>query len=412
MISSVVIVGSGHAGFQCAASLRQEGFDGRVLLVGEDPAPPYQRPPLSKAYLQGRTTAESLAFRPETFYTDQRIERIHGRAIAIDRARGLLTLDDGRTLIWDRLVLATGSQHRKLEVPGADLHGVYGLQHLADADALKAGLRGSRHAVVVGAGFIGLEFAAFARSTGLSVHVVELGTRPLARAVGPSTSEHVRALHEQAGTRFLWGQGVAALLGERGRLTAVTTTAGTTLPADIVLVGIGAVPNVHLATSAGLPVDNGICVNDALQTADPRIFAIGDVAAFPHPRGAGRLRLESVQSAGDQARTVAARIAGKPMEHKAVPWFWSDQGDTRLQIAGVRGAGNEDVALAEVDVASGARTLTVLAFEGDRLNAVETVNRPADHMLARRLLATGARLAPAEARAPGFSLKAWAARPA
>lgn len=412
MTPTVVIVGSGHAGFQCAASLRQEAFDGRILLVGDDPLLPYQRPPLSKAYLQDRTTAEGLAFRSDPFYADQRIERIHARAVAIDRACGLLALDDGRRLAWDHLVLATGSQHRKLEVPGAQLQGVHGLQQLADADALKAALHDSRHAVVVGAGFIGLEFAALARSTGLSVHVVELGTRPLARAVGPATSEHVRALHEQAGSCFLWGQGVSALLGKGGRVTAVTTTAGTTLPADIVLVGIGAVPNVHLATSAGLSVDNGICVNDGLQTEDPRIFAIGDVAAFPHPHGAGRLRLESVQNASDQARTVAARIAGKAVDYKAVPWFWSEQGSARLQIAGVRGAGDEEIALAQTDATSGTRTLTVLAFGGDRLNAVETVNRPADHMLARRLLATGTRLTPAEARAPGFSLKAWAAAPA
>lgn len=405
MLSTVVVVGAGHSGFQCVASLRQEAFQGRILLVGDERTLPYQRPPLSKTYLQGVIDEASLAFRAESFYAEHAIERIEGNAVRIDRDRAVLVLDDGRELGWSQLVLATGSRHRRLDVPGAQLQGVHGLQNLADADALRARLDGSRHAVVIGAGFIGLEFAAFARAQGLSVHVLELGTRPMARVLGATSSEFFRRAHEATGVDFLWGQGVAALEGKDGHVRAVVTTGGVRLPADIVLVGIGATPNVRLAEDAGLAVENGIHVDATLRTSDERIFAIGDAAAFPHPRDGRRLRLESVQNAGDQARTVAARIAGKDARYSAVPWFWSDQGAFRLQIAGLRGPGYEEVA---VDPQDGA--LTVLVFEGKRLCAVESVNRPGDHMLARRLLARGVGPTAQEARTPGFSLKAWAER--
>lgn len=400
----VVIVGDGHAGFQCAASLRQQGFEGRIILVGRERGLPYQRPPLSKAYLLGKTSAEQLCFRPERFFSDQRIERVTGEVQSIDRAAGSVRARDGRVFGYDHLVLAVGGQHRRLQVPGADLGGVFGLQTLDQAEALRARLQACRHAVVVGAGFIGLEFAAVARSVGIDVQVLELADRPMARALSRSTGEFFRHAHAGNGIGMHFGVGVSQIVGDDGVVSAVVTSDGQRLPADLVLAGIGAVPNVELAFQAGLEVDNGILVDETLLTSDPRISAIGDVASFPCPQASGRVRLESVQNAGDQARAAAARICGKPAPYAVVPWFWSDQGALKLQIAGLRHA--HDSAVVIGDRAAG--SFSVLCFNRAGLTAVESVNRPADHMLARRLLAGPVDLTPADAALPGFDLKSWA----
>lgn len=402
-IDTVVIVGAGHAGFQCGASLRQQGFEGRIVLIGNEVGLPYQRPPLSKAYLLGKTTAPELAFRPEQFFREQRIELVFGDVEAIDRPSCRVCLRDGQAFVYDHLVLAVGGRHRPLQAPGASCEGVVGLQTLGDANALKRRLDSCRHAVVVGAGFIGLEFAAVARSLGVDVQVLELADRPLARAVSADTGMFFASVHRRWGTCMHFGIGVAEIVGEGGAVCAVVTTDGRRLPADLVLVGIGAVPNVELAARAGLKTENGIWVDEALRTSDPSISAIGDVASFPGPRSTGRVRLESVQNAGDQARIAAARIAGKPVPRVAVPWFWSDQGEFKLQIAGLGGADSRNVVIG--DPVEG--NFSVLRFNADTLTAVESVNRPADHVLARRLLASEPRLSPSEASVPGFDLKAW-----
>ena len=403
-MNQIVIVGAGHAGFQCAAALRQNGFEGAVVLIGNEDAPPYQRPPLSKAYLQGKIAAADLGFRPERFFIDQKIDLRKGHVEAIDRSKRQVLLSDGTAITYDHLVLATGSQPRALRTPGAELAGVFALQTLRDADRLRAALEGASRAVVVGAGFIGLEFAASARAMGLSVQIVDVAERPMARALSAECGAAFTQEHMAQGADLLWKTGVQHLEGEAGRVTAVVTSEGRRLPADVVLVGIGAEPRTALAAQAGLEVENGVVVNATLLSSDPHISAIGDIAAFPQPGLGRRIRLESVQNATDQARTVAARLTGKGAAYEAVPWFWSDQGALKLQIAGLRNASEEHVVLGD----PATRSFSVLCIADGVLRAVETVNRPADHMLARRLLAKGARVTPAQAREAGFELKALA----
>ena len=407
-IERIVIVGAGQAGFQAAASLREAGFSGSLTLVGEEAALPYQRPPLSNAYLAGKTDARGLLLRQESFFAEHRIDHRSGtRVTAIDRAERSLLLSDGDRLAYDHLILATGTRNRALPVQGADLAGVRQLRSLDDADALRSAIADSHRIVVVGAGFIGLEFAAVCAARGLSVTVIEAAERVMARAVSPETSEAFRTFHEEAGVTFLFGAGVTTLEGEAGRVAAVRTADGQSLPADLVLVGIGVVPNQELAAEAGLTVRDGIEVDAFLATSDPAISAIGDCVRFPSRFAAGmpggdRVRIESVQNAVDQGRCLAARLTGRPAAYDAVPWFWSDQGPRKLQIAGLAAPGD-----ASVPRRDGAG-FSVFRFRDDALSAVESVDRPADHMAARRLLTSAKRLTPEQAADPNFDLKALA----
>lgn len=407
-VESIVIVGAGQAGFQAAASLREAGFAGSLTLVGEEAALPYQRPPLSKAYLAGKTDARGLLLRQESFFAEHRIDHRSGtRVTGIDRAERRVQLSDGGHLAYDHLILATGTRNRALPVPGADLAGVRQLRSLDDADALRTAIEGVRRIVVVGAGFIGLEFAAVCAARGLAVTVIEAAERVMARAVAPETSEAFRAFHEEAGVRFLFGAGVTAIEGEGGRASAIRMADGQSLPADLVLVGIGVVPNQELAAEAGLAVRDGIEVDAVLATNDPAISAIGDCVRFPSRFAAGmpggdRVRIESVQNAVDQGRCLAARLTGRAAAYDAVPWFWSDQGPRKLQIAGLAAPGDASV-LRRSGVG-----FSVFRFRGAALSAVESVDRPADHMAARRLLASGKALTPEQAADPSFDLKALA----
>jgi 3-phenylpropionate/trans-cinnamate dioxygenase ferredoxin reductase subunit len=407
-METIVIVGAGQAGFQAAASLREAGISGRLTLVGEEAALPYQRPPLSKAYLAGKTDARGLLLRQESFFAEHRIEHRPGtRVTAIDRAGRSVRLSDGEDLSYDHLILATGTRNRALPVPGADLDGVRQLRSLDDADALRAAIEGIHRIVVVGAGFIGLEFAAVCAARGLSVTVIEAAERVMARAVSPETSEAFRAFHEEAGVTFLFGAGVTAIEGEGGRAVAVRTADGQSLPADLVLVGIGVVPNQELAEEVGLAVRDGIEIDAFLATSDPAISAIGDCVRFPSRFASGmpggdRVRIESVQNAVDQGRCLAARLTGRPAAYDAVPWFWSDQGPRKLQIAGLAAPSDASV------LRRAGAGFSVFRFRDGALTAVESVDRPADHMAARRLLAAGKRLTPEQAGDPGFDLKALA----
>lgn len=401
---NVVIIGAGHAGFQCAASLRQEGFQGDILLVGDEPCLPYQRPPLSKAYLLGKASATDLLFRPERFYGEHAIRRIQARVEEVDRQSQRLVLQSGESIPYDHLVIATGSRPRRLSVDGADLDGVFSLQTLADADALRQRVQSSRRAVVVGAGFIGLEFAAVARTLGLEVTVVDVAPRALARAASTEVAQRVAASHLARGAGLRFECGVAALEGSQGQVRALRTSDGNELAADLVVVGIGVEPRAQLAVQAGLEMDNGIAVDARLLTSDPNISAIGDAVSFPDTFSGRRVRLESVQNATDQGRVVAARLSGKPGAYQAVPWFWSDQAELKLQIAGLRAPTDEHVVLEEAAVPG----CTVLCIRDGKLAAVETLNRPGDHMLSRRLLAKGVQVTAAQAREPGFQLKALA----
>ncbi|UZG46075.1 NAD(P)/FAD-dependent oxidoreductase [Caldimonas thermodepolymerans] len=403
---TIIIAGAGQAGYQTAASLRQEGWDGRIVLIGDEPGLPYQRPPLSKAYLLGKVPASTLRFRPAEWYEQNRVELIEARVTAIQRGAHSVTLANGQTLPYSHLVLALGARNRVPDRPGIDLDGVFGLRTLADADALAPRLADARRAVVVGAGFIGLEFAAVAAARGIEVDVLEVGTRPMARALSEPMSSAFDSAHRSWGVRLHYGEGLYSVLGTGGRVTAVRTTSGKQIAADIVVYGIGVVPNVELASAAGLTVDNGVRVDALLQTDDPDISAIGDLVSFPCPWTTQPVRLESVQNAVDQARAVAARLAGKAAApYSALPWFWTDQGDMKLQIAGLSDGTDNTVVLGDTV----ARQFSVLCFRSGKLVAVESCNRTSDHMAARKLLARHTDLRPEQASEPGFDLKAFEA---
>ena len=404
--AGIVIVGAGQGGFQAAASLREAGYEGRLVLVGDEPGLPYQRPPLSKAYMKGDAGIEQIELRAGAFYADHRIELVHARATAIDRAGRLLRLESGEALPYAHLILATGARNRPLPVPGHDLAGVFYLRTRADADALKGRLEGARRVVVIGAGFIGLEFAAVARALGHEVTVLEGASRVLARAVSPEMSAFFASAHAAMGTDLVLGAGVIGLEGEAGHVTGVKTGDGTLYPADFVLVGIGVVPNVELAAEAGLEVANGIVVDAHLATLDPAISALGDAVAYPSRFAGGNVRLESVQNAADQARSLAHRLTGKVAPFDAVPWFWSDQADLKLQIVGLAAA--TDSAVLRGDPSS--RRFSVFRFRDGVLTAIESVNRPADHMLGRRLLVGTPAITPEQAGDEGFELKTLLAK--
>lgn len=405
--SLVAIVGTGQAGFQTAASLRQEGFAGGIMMIGEEPVSPYQRPPLSKSYLAGNSSLDELWLRPEIFYATHEIEVLTGETVtAIDRRNRRLRLGSGVEVSCDHLVLATGARYRPLPVPGAELEGVLPLRTLADADIMRERLPVAGEAVVVGAGFIGLEFASVAIARGAAVHIIEITHQAMGRVVSPPTSRFFTDAHLRWGSRISFGTGVARILGSGGRVTGVETSDGRHLPADLVLICIGVIPNAELARDAGLAVDNGIVVDEYLATADPEVFAIGDCANFPTPFAVDRVRLESVQNAVDQGRCVAAAIAGKPAVYDKVPWFWSDQGDLKLQIAGI--TQGHDVSVLRGTPEDG--HFSVFCYRAGRLIGVESVNRAADHVVARRLLASDPGLTPEQAGDESYDLRAHARR--
>jgi 3-phenylpropionate/trans-cinnamate dioxygenase ferredoxin reductase subunit len=402
---AVAIVGTGQAGFQAAASLRQEGFSGRIVLIGDEPVPPYQRPPLSKSYLARESGLDELWLRPEIFYTQHQIEVLAGESVtAIDRSERRLQLASGGKLAWDHLVLATGARCRSLPVRGAELDGVMPLRTLADADILRERLDQAQHIVVIGAGFIGLEFASVAITRGAAVHIIEVTQQPMGRVVSATISKFFTDAHRRWGAEVLLGTGVTRILGAGGKVEGVETTDGQHLPADLVLICIGVIPNAEIAREAGLAVDNGIVVDEQLATADPSVLAIGDCANFPTPFASGRVRLESVQNAVDQARSVSAYVVGKPEPYDKVPWFWSDQGDLKLQIAGI--TVGHDAAVLRGDPEAG--HFSVFCYRASRLIGVESVNQTADHVVARRLLAGDPKLTPQQAADLSYDLRTHA----
>jgi 3-phenylpropionate/trans-cinnamate dioxygenase ferredoxin reductase component len=398
---AVVIVGAGHAGFQVALSLRQLGFKNRVCLINDEAHLPYQRPRLSKAYLKGTGGPDSLMFRPERFFHDQNIELIADRAVAIDRAAQKLKLASGTSLDYGHLVLATGARNRLLDIPNANLPDVRYLRILDDSEDLRKRIAASKRVVVIGAGFIGLEFAATARIKGLEVDVLELANRVMARAVTAEVSEYFQARHAEAGVRIHLGVMATAIEADRERITGVSLSDGRHIPADLVVVGVGVLPNVELAKEAGLQTASGIIVNEHLLTSDPNISAIGDCALFESPRFGGALRLESVQNATDQAKCVAARLTGNDKVYDGQPWFWSDQGDDKLQIAGLT-TGYDRVVL-RGDPSH--KAFSAFCYKQGRLVGIESVNRAGDHMFGRRLLPMERSVEPEQAADPNFDLK-------
>jgi 3-phenylpropionate/trans-cinnamate dioxygenase ferredoxin reductase subunit len=399
--SSVVIVGAGQAGFQTAASLRELGYEGRVVLIGDEASLPYQRPPLSKAHLKDDAEDARLHFRPDAFFGERRIERLAPeRVSAIDRAARSVRLASGSSIAYDHLVLATGTRPRRPAWPGMDLGGVLLLRTIEDARQVRAAWRTAKKVVIVGAGFIGLEVAATAGAAGVAATVLEVAERPLKRALSAEMGAALQKAHAARGVAFRFGTSVAALEGAGARVVAVVTDAGERLEADLVLVGIGVQPNSELAEAAGLAVADGVVVDAHLLTSDPAISAIGDCARYPSAHHTLPVRLESVQNSTDHARTVAARITGKPAPYDKLPWFWSDQGELRVQMCGL--ASETDDVVLRGDPASG--KFSALRFRGERLTAVESLNHTVDHMALRKILAAGQTLSRAQASDTTFKL--------
>jgi len=401
MSGPVVIVGAGHGGYQVAASLRQAGFAEPISLINDEAHLPYQRPPLSKAYIKGSAGPESLMFRPEKFYQDQKIELIAGRAVSIDRVGHKVLLASGATLPYGHLVLATGARNRLLDLPNANLPDVRYLRILDDSESLRQIMPSKTRAVIIGAGFIGLEFAATARIKGLEVDVLELAPRVMARAVTAEVSEYFQERHREAGIRIHLGVQATSIEAENGKVTGVSLSDGRHLPADLVVVGVGVLPNIELAADAGLPVAAGIIVDEYLSSADPDISAIGDCALFASPRFGSSLRLESVQNATDHARCLAARLTGDGKPYDSHPWFWSDQGDDKLQIAGLT-TGYDRVVLRG---SPAKKAFSAFCYHGDRLLGIESINRAGDHMFGRRLQAMDRSITPEQAADESFDLK-------
>jgi len=379
-MAGVVIIGAGHGGTQLAASLREEGYTGTVDLVSADPDHPYHKPPLSKSFMKSED-APLQPLRAGVFFTEKDIRLHLGATVTgIDRTARKVTLADGSALAYENLVLAIGTEARRLALPGSDLAGVFTLRTATDARALRSALPTAERVVVIGGGFIGLEAAAMLAGRGLVVTVAELAPRLLGRAASAEVAQAVADELAALGVRVLTGVSVEAIEGA-GKVSAVRL--GTeVLPADLVVVGIGAKPVDELARAAGLMVENGVVVDTHLATADPHIYAFGDCANFPEARSGQRMRLESVQNATDQARALGATLAGKPTAYRAVPWFWSDIGPMKLQIAGLIGAANEAVVTHGPD----GRLKSIYHLAAGRLVAAETLNSAGEHMLARRLL--------------------------
>jgi 3-phenylpropionate/trans-cinnamate dioxygenase ferredoxin reductase component len=400
--AGTVIIGGGQAGYQTAASLREAGYREPVIIVGEERELPYQRPPLSKAYLTGDTTAERLYFRPANYYEKHQIDlRCGERVTAVDRQARRVTLASGAAIPYDHLVLATGAHNRKLPVQGAEHEGVLYLRSIADAKLIKERFAAAQSVLIAGAGSIGLELAAVASKLGKKVTMMEPLARCMSRAVSPAISQFFAEAHTGWGVDLCLNTRLASIEGDKS-VRSASTIEGERIPADLVLVGIGILPAIELAEAAGLRIDNGIVVDAQLVTSDPAISAIGDCANFPDSGTGQRIRLESVQNAIDQGRCVAKRITGKTAHYAAVPWFWSDQRDLKLQMVGL--TAGCDTTVLRGDPAS--RAFSVFCFKGGRLAGIESVNKAADHMFGRRLLGAGQSITPDEAGDLSFDLKA------
>lgn len=382
----IVIIGAGQAGCTVATELRRLGYAGRIILLGAEPHPPYQRPPLSKAYLSGAATADKLMLLPEQRQRDANIEFLPGATVAsIDRSTASLCMTDGQILSWDRLALTTGGRNRRLQLPGADGSNVFSLRSLDDANCLRAWWRPGTRLVIIGGGFVGLEAAAAAVSAGLHVTLLETAAHVLSRVTVPSVSKFFEQAHRAAGVNIHTGVQIARLEGAP-TVSQVVLANGACFAADVVLVGIGMVPNTELAAAAGLECDNGILVDTCACTSDPRIVAAGDCTNHPSVYAQRRLRLESVQNAVDQARSAAASLCGLSRPYQTVPWFWSDQYDLKLQTAGL--SSGHDQWVIRGDTRS--RSFSVFYFRLGQLIAADSINRMQDHLLARRLIAQGA----------------------
>ncbi|MBB5206491.1 NAD(P)/FAD-dependent oxidoreductase [Chiayiivirga flava] len=399
--ASIVIVGAGHAGGTAAIELRRLGYAGALVLVGDEVHPPYQRPPLSKAFLGGAVEPQALSLKPAAFYAEHAIERVVASVASIDRAARRVLLDDGRSIAYETLILATGARARQLDVPGAELDGVFHLRGIDDAQRLRAALRPGLRLAVVGGGYVGLEVAAAARGLGLEVCVIEREPRLLARVASPAIGDFYATAHRARGVEVRTGTRVTAFAGSHA-VTGVVLADGSEIACDAVLVGVGAMALDTLARAAGLECENGIVVDADARTRDSHVYAIGDATWRPLPLYDGRhARLESVSNALEQARRAAHGILGLPLPAHEVPWFWSEQFDLRLQIAGL--AFDCDTTVLRGAPADG--KFAVFHLRGDRVLAAEAVNVPLDFLAAKQFIAAGTAIDPAKLADPAIKAK-------
>ena len=383
MISTVIIIGGGQAGAQAVDTLRRDGFAGRLVLICDEPELPYQRPPLSKKYLSGELAADRLLFRHQAFYDEHKIDlRLATRVAKLHLDTHQVELADGETLSYDRLILCLGASSRRLTCPGAGLAGIHYLRGLADACAMRAAFTPGARVVVIGGGYIGLETAATCRKLGCEVTVLEMADRVMNRVVAAPVSQFFAAEHLAHGIHLICDTRVTHIEGN-GSVERVVCADGSQHPADVVIVGVGAVPTTSLASDSGLRCDNGIVVDEYCRTSDPAVFAAGDCTNHPSPRYARRVRLESVDNAFEQAKAAAQNVLGKPTVHDRVPWFWSDQFDSKLLIVGL--SQDYDRQVLRGDPAT--RSFSVCYLKDRELIAVETVNHSKDYMAGRKLIA-------------------------
>ena len=401
MISTILVIGAGQAGAQAVDTLRREGFGGRLVLIGDEPQLPYQRPPLSKKYLAGDMAAERLLFRHRSFYDEHRIElKLGVPAVRLDAASQQVELADGEKLGYDRLLICLGAGSRRLSCPGATLAGVRYLRALADVPPIQAGIKPQARIVIVGGGYIGLETAATCRAMGCHVTVLEMADRIMNRVVAPTVSQYFAEEHRARGVGIICDMRVVRIEGEE-RVENVVCADGSSHAADLVIVGVGAVATTELASAAGLACNGGILVDEHCRTSDPKIYAAGDCTDHPSPRFGRRVRLESVDNAFEQAKSAALNMLDRPSAHDRVPWFWSDQFDNKLLIVGL--SQDYDTQVLRGDPAS--RSFSVCYLKGTELIAVEAVNHSKDYMAARKLIAERAHLNPEKLADPLVSLK-------
>lgn len=380
-MAGMVIIGAGHAAGQAAASLRQEKYTGPITIIGDEAHVPYQRPPLSKAYLSGSQEVDRVYLRAEKFYQDKDITlKLSTRVTSIDRNTKTVALDNDETIDYDKLLISTGSRPRKLSIPGSDLEGIHYLRTIEDVDGIRASMTAGANLVIVGGGYIGLEVAAVGKELGLNVDVLEMEDRILQRVTTPTMSDYYDALHRGRGVNIHTNTGVTGFSGN-GKVAKVLC-GDQHFDADLVIVGIGIIPNIELAEAAGLNCDNGIVVDDHCQTSDPDIYAAGDCTNHPNALLDRRLRLESVPNAMDQARTSAANMLGGDKSYAAIPWFWSDQYELKLQMVGFSADGNREVLRG--DMAS--NQFAVFYLNDNTVVAADTVNSPKEFMLCKQLV--------------------------
>ncbi len=385
----IVVIGGGQAAAQAIQSLRMGGYTGALTLVGDEPVLPYQRPPLSKAYMKGEFAEERLYFKPSNWYADNKVDLVLStRATGIDRTTRKVDLENGGHLDYDALIIATGSRPRLLPIEGADLDQVHELRSLADVERIRPQMVAGRSIVIVGAGYIGLEAAAVARQMGLNVTVLEMAPRVLARVTSPVMSEFYEAEHRRQGVDIRTGTSLSKLEGKDGAVTTAVLGDGTKLDADLVLVGIGILPNEELAKEAGIACNNGILVDRDARTSDPRIFAAGDCACRPLVHFGRSGRLESVHNAIEQGKLAAAAILGKPRPNEDCPWFWSDQYDLKLQIAGLSQGYDQIVLRGSPDD----RKFAAFYLKNGTLIAVDAINSPPEFLASKKLIMSGAKI--------------------